>query len=526
MGRYLGDEGEAFFDGICANREITANISTKDRNGWDYYLEFPQEKSEQTLDSSPPPISCKVQVKSSELSHDKLQVAVSVLYKLAKEPLPTFFCFLKYKDSHIPQKAYLLHIDFSLIDKILKRVRTLELKGKRDLLHKSKMTIHYGDEHSFPIGIDEKSTIKELIESYVPNGLEDYILAKQKHLNTSGFGENSHEMKVTFFSNDGDVDEHLIDLELGLKESIPASSIDAHTTRYGVKLPDTELSTISDVTFSFQGLEPQEGFLFFKQSQYAPPLIFKANIYLPKFFFQYESSALIIRVKSDEIDLIIKRGIPSIKPYFILGEKLPIAELRKRVNLFHLLRIKGDLIVGFELNSIAIPLGTLQTSDVNDDIDSELLLKLVNAAFDVCQNLNIPEDRVVLDLNELQSHRETILSAHALLCVHHSHAKVSVSFLPSDVDDNSFPPGAFIFKVKTRIGNICLAVLGAVTHIGGVAEKDSKANNYYFNASDIRIAKHWIGSREELEKATFVEDEECFVKELESEGFEVAYLKG
>jgi hypothetical protein len=67
-------------------------------------------------------------------------------------------------------------------------------------------------------------------------------------------------MKVTFFSNDGDVDEHLIDLELGLKESIPASSIDAHVTRYGIKLPDTELSTMSDATISFPDLEPKEGF--------------------------------------------------------------------------------------------------------------------------------------------------------------------------------------------------------------------------------------------------------------------------
>jgi hypothetical protein len=186
----------------------------------------------------------------------------------------------------------------------------------------------------------------------------------------------------------------------------------------------------------------------------------------------------------------------------------------------------GKLIVGFELDSKAVSLGEFETSKVDDGLDSEFLLKLVNSACEVCQKLNIPEDRVIINIDELQAYQESILSTYALLCVHHSHAKISVTFTPDSDYDEHFPSGAFIFTTKTRIGNICVAVLGAAIHLAGVAEKDDETNSYYFNASDIRIANHWIGSMQELEEATFVDDEECFVKELESEGFEVAYLKG
>ena len=60
--------GESKFMNLCATVGIGATKPEIDENGWDYFLEFPNiTDNSQPLDSQPTPISCKVQIKSTDI---------------------------------------------------------------------------------------------------------------------------------------------------------------------------------------------------------------------------------------------------------------------------------------------------------------------------------------------------------------------------------------------------------------------------------------------------------------------------
>ncbi len=66
MSRDLGDLGELVLQAWCAEIGITANKPTKDKYGWDFYSEFPQQIDLTTEFVHKAPAECKVQVKATD----------------------------------------------------------------------------------------------------------------------------------------------------------------------------------------------------------------------------------------------------------------------------------------------------------------------------------------------------------------------------------------------------------------------------------------------------------------------------
>jgi hypothetical protein len=76
--RDLGDMGEDKFKYWCSSVGIIAHKPTKDKRGWDFFLEFPVSSNEVIpKDMQSAPIECKVQVKSTDKQNKKCQIEVS-----------------------------------------------------------------------------------------------------------------------------------------------------------------------------------------------------------------------------------------------------------------------------------------------------------------------------------------------------------------------------------------------------------------------------------------------------------------
>ena len=72
----IGDLGEADFVRLCTSVGLIATKPEKDKNGWDYLVEFPFQSIDiLPIDSQPSAIKCMVQVKSTYKNNGSFQIS-------------------------------------------------------------------------------------------------------------------------------------------------------------------------------------------------------------------------------------------------------------------------------------------------------------------------------------------------------------------------------------------------------------------------------------------------------------------
>ncbi|SDU91617.1 hypothetical protein SAMN05216558_0649 [Pseudomonas vancouverensis] len=145
----IGAGGEHFFMAFCSVDAVTANKSNADKHGWDVFVEVEQEASELTqLTLHEPIIAGKVQVKSTRTTSLKVDVTLSNLRKMATSPLPSFYVLMDFSQGLYSPRAFIRHVDESLIREILERVNTHIIAGKAEKLHKlSAPLLHANQQH-------------------------------------------------------------------------------------------------------------------------------------------------------------------------------------------------------------------------------------------------------------------------------------------------------------------------------------------------------------------------------------------
>lgn len=515
--RDVGDEGESYFKGLCSNVGITANPSTNDKHGWDYIAEFPIEaSSSESMDRKSAPIECKVQVKSTEKRDKKLQVKVSVLYRLVKSQIPTFFCFFEFGRGPTPKNAYLLHVDSSLIDKVLRRVRSLEAKGEADNLHKHTLSIEYDDNHKF--AHDSGYGLRHSIECHIPSGLDNYIKSKQAYLEKSGYTKESHRMNLTFSSNN-EV-EKLLDLEMGLIDSVSFEKIDTFSKRYNIELPDNQLSTTNGGRLSLSKNKSRQGVLFFKEAELSAPVEFIADVFLPHLML---TPNLNFRAKTSYFDLIVRQGKPEFTYTWKSAEMLAISELRNYAWVLDRLFSDKSLIIGLELDSRACNIFKVSFSVPKGNKNPyKDLFELVERTLFVCRKFVANTDKVLVDTNSLYANQNSIDKFYALLHDSPNSFNLSCKVKPGITDTFNLPPVATVFKLTTEIGSHSLAMIGAVL-------ADSKncvlnGDECSCTANKIEIYRQYVGSTEEVSSNNFDNDMEDFRLYLQSQGYELLKL--
>lgn len=231
--RDLGSLGQFIFGAWCSSVGLTANGSQIDKTGWDFFVEFPLEQGDKLpKDMLPPPIECRIQVKSTDKRERKLSVKLSNLNRLVKAQMPTFFCFIEFDGKNEAQAAYLVHVDKQIIEKTLKRIREIESKGKPYKLNKHTITIHYGDNERLADTTGE--SLKSGIERYIPDGIEKCIKDKNESLNTLGFENGIGQFNFRVSGNDPIRD--MVDLTLGIRQEIDVDNCRGYHSRFGILL--------------------------------------------------------------------------------------------------------------------------------------------------------------------------------------------------------------------------------------------------------------------------------------------------
>lgn len=340
--RDIGTMGESFFQTWCAESGLTANKSLIDRTGWDFIVEFPHEPAPGFADADGPPIECRVQVKATDKNERKCQITLSNLHRLATSLSPVFFLFLEFDGKQDPQRAFLVHLGEDLIRSILKRVREIDQSESDNKFNKRKMTIKYTDQDSLspPSG----SAVKERIESYVNTALSDYSSSKQGILRSAGYEDSYGEIKFNTLNEESL--EQLIDLSLGLRESVEVNNTTFHSSRFGV-LSKVAVMKSETAKLEMPNLKPNAtGILRFRESKYTAGISFGCQVFSSPFNESAPKSLVKYRVEGKFFNIIIKPYVNTINySFFLEACEVPLIELIEALKLMSLLEGNSEGIM-------------------------------------------------------------------------------------------------------------------------------------------------------------------------------------
>jgi hypothetical protein len=122
-----GDVGENLVQLWASQAAITANPVRRDEFGWDFCLQIRRDLSApvtEPLDRLPPELTCMVQVKTTAVGSEGEDVALSNWQRMVKDPLPWFFVCVALGTKGEPDGAYLVHVDKTWMERVLRRLRS------------------------------------------------------------------------------------------------------------------------------------------------------------------------------------------------------------------------------------------------------------------------------------------------------------------------------------------------------------------------------------------------------------------
>ena len=268
----VGRLGESNLNDLCHDLGITINKVVVDETGWDALLEFPFETNDGLPpDLLPAPIECRVQVKSTDFQKSAIQMELSTLHRLVKQPSPAFIVIFEFSGGPSADKSFLVHFDKQLITKVLKRMRQNTATKRPKALNKITLSINYNHNHQFEYSGEG---LKNAILSHIPVGMEKYIKNKQDVLKTVGFENGYEEIEVIVTREVKNPIEDILNLTLGLKDTIEVEKFNRKSTRFGIpiirelnhesggllSIVDLKLVTLAEVTISAERFSPGVSF--------------------------------------------------------------------------------------------------------------------------------------------------------------------------------------------------------------------------------------------------------------------------
>ena len=449
----IGSMGESRFRELCGKSGIAANGSyKKDLYGWDFIVELPFERDKQfSVDQQSPAIECKVQVKSTINKKKSVQVKLSTLHRLVTYTSPVFFAFFKYDKRKNLENVYFLHLDETLMAKILKKVREHDVEGQAGQLNKIRMTINYNDSHW--LGSIDDICLKATIESYIPKGLTSYIQWKSSLLDNLGYKRRKYGMTVNVTSESGDVRENLVDLFLGLREEVAVSGIQGFSNRFGIKIPASLLSYDGSMKMSLPNLKPStQGSLFFKSDEYSFPVKFDANIYFPDKHIINDFSQIKVRLSTDYFEMVIAKDKTKITFKWPGDDKINIEDLWRYIWLFSEFESKEGVFISANINGGKIDCGyvAVPALPTPDRLYSKFLL-ILEDALDICRKYQIPVSQVMVVGSNLQCFQSQIRQLRTLSYASPRDMRLLVNIIN---DDEAFSKAALVYGDELNIGNV------------------------------------------------------------------------
>lgn len=503
--------GESTFLLWCAQAGLTANGSKVDRTGWDFFVEFPFAGRTDPTKLHAPAIECKVQVKATDKTDRKLPIKLSNLRRLITAPMPAFFVFIEFDGQTEAKRAFLVHVDESLISKTLKRIHELENVSELFDHHKRTLTVHYGSEHEIPTLSGE--SLKGKIEEHLPNGLSVYVAHKSQHLESTGF--ESGFAQITFSTEGKKNLTDLIDVSIGLKQSVQISKFEGFHTRFGIKSKIPMIDR-ADGMLEMPELNPTStGTIRFREDRLSPGLIFPCRFYSSPLNVVVPTELVKFRIEADCFDISMNpfTGAAEYKMNAGAGVRLPINELRDVIRLMQTITSSAKkILVDLSLNGMNTVEIVLNAKD--QPFEYSKVLEALNTAQRICDFFEVNEP-IKVSLEEIAHYSDSITQFYSLIDANPTLFRCDFSVQEGGYDETK--PTACVLMTTTKIGRRVFGFIFVIS--GSVHALDD--GRYSLLASNAKIERKIISDDEGvIQKEDLIQAFET-VEEIYSDAFEV-----
>ena len=484
--RDLGQMGESTFSLWCGQAGLTANGSQVDRTGWDFFVEFPFAGSTDPTRLHDAAIECKIQIKATDKTHRKLPIKLSNLRRLITAPMPAFFVFIEFDGKDVAQRAFLMHVDENLISKTLKRIHELENVSRVFDHNKRSLTIHYGPEHEIPVLTGD--SLKREIEDNVREGMSTYVAKKNQHLASTGFENGFAQITISTKGKENLIS--LIDVSLGLKQSVQVSKFEGFHTRFGIKskLPmiDTEGGKLE-----MPDLKPTAtGTIRFREDRLSPGLSFPCRFYSSPLNEIVPKELVKFRIEADCFDISMNpfTGAAEYRINAGAGVRLAINQLRDVIRVMHIItssskKILVDLILGGR-NALELSLNAQDKPFKYYKVQEAL-----NTAAKICAYFEFNE-QITVSLEEIAHYADSITQFYSVIEADPTLFRCDFSVIGKGYDKTK--PTACILLNTTKIGR---RVFGLILVISGSVHS-VEDGRYSLRANNAKIERRVISDDE------------------------------
>jgi hypothetical protein len=234
--------GESIFEQWTNQVGIVPNKVQQDETGWDFFIEFPQERAVQPLtlplDKAVPPLGCLVQVKSTDKRKGCWAVKLSNWWRLVNNPVPAFFLVLEFDAQPNPQRAFLVYIHEQYMRRVLQRLREIP-PGEQPTLHKRTLQFTYDATHALAT-LDGEGLWRAIRQHAGDNPLT-YAEQKLHMLKRVGYEDGHGKLHFDIMvpkDQIRNVYDYLVDFALGLIPSVPIQKCTYWDARFGILEPE------------------------------------------------------------------------------------------------------------------------------------------------------------------------------------------------------------------------------------------------------------------------------------------------
>jgi hypothetical protein len=510
--RDVGRMGENTFEVWCNSVGLISNKSRVDKTGWDYLVEFPiDHENSLPVDLIPPPIECRIQVKSTDKYRGEIDISLKNIEKLVKTLIPTFICIFEFGGKDNPQRAYLVHVGEEIIHRTLSRLRK-QKQSSRKKMNKSGLSIKYSNDVKL---IDTNGAcLKQEIKKYVPDGMEKYHKWKEQLISSLGYESGYGYINVSISGHDPITD--LIDLSLGLRNNLEVSNVSIYDSRFGVDC----LTHHSDN--AKLSLKPVmlKGSLRFKKRNTSPCLEISADIHNPSINWVVPRERITFKIDTKFFELIVEpfnnkaqlKTLPNITQLHV-----GITELNDFLSLLCMLGDKGKESILMDVmvdNQTFLPDGKILPLGINAPMAE---LETVREALEIAQKYKI-DRKVSVSLDDIFRSRKSIHNFHYI--VTNKLEEITSTFYT----DNHLcirEITGVIFKSYLKIGEYIVYFI-----VGLTGQLETIENNQYRLISRDNRFQRGVAETNSMEVATNEMDAlaDTIKRELEAKGIEQIIL--
>jgi hypothetical protein len=220
---------ENYFATLCAEAGVVCNGSGQDECGWDFFVQYPsRHRSKKPADSQPAGVEALVQVKSTRREPLIARMKLSNALRAVQATQPYFVVLVVAGTGGGPPRVYARHFWRPEIERTLKRVRLAEHAGNKQF-NRRHFDLHMKayDAHDSDLLDWMRGTIE---------AVKSYAAEKAEFVKTVGHEDGYGSMTITL---EGGADE-MLDLQLGLVDSLRVSRARYFSKRFGIEAPHPE----------------------------------------------------------------------------------------------------------------------------------------------------------------------------------------------------------------------------------------------------------------------------------------------